>query len=188
MPGVILYGPPAAGKDTVASTLVRLHPRYMTFRRLKIGGGRASGYRMTTAEDVAELAGRGEIVYENHRYGASYYVDRSGIAKLLRNGIPIVQLGQREGVEAMLRGFPEHRWLVVSLWCTREVAARRIADRGTQDEDQRLQAWDATERIASDVTIDTGIVDAEAAARQIDAAVSPLSPVSPASPRPADLQ
>ena len=33
--GVILYGPPAAGKDTITGELLALDPRYRQFSRLK---------------------------------------------------------------------------------------------------------------------------------------------------------
>lgn len=38
--GVILYGPPGAGKDTVTAELVQQDPSYALFERLKAGPGR----------------------------------------------------------------------------------------------------------------------------------------------------
>lgn len=48
MPAVMLYGPPAAGKDTVTEALIRLDRSYRLYQRLKVGAGRTDGYRMTT--------------------------------------------------------------------------------------------------------------------------------------------
>jgi ATP-dependent 26S proteasome regulatory subunit len=35
--GVILYGPPGAGKDTITAELSRLRPEFTLFQRLKAG-------------------------------------------------------------------------------------------------------------------------------------------------------
>jgi len=35
--GVLLYGPPAAGKDTVSAALIAVDARYVLFERLKVG-------------------------------------------------------------------------------------------------------------------------------------------------------
>jgi predicted PilT family ATPase len=35
--GILLYGPPAAGKDTITTALAALDARYAPFRRLKVG-------------------------------------------------------------------------------------------------------------------------------------------------------
>lgn len=40
---LLLYGPPAAGKDTVTAALPEIDARYVAFRRLKIGNGESAG-------------------------------------------------------------------------------------------------------------------------------------------------
>ncbi|MDO3687683.1 hypothetical protein [Micromonospora sp. C28ISP2-4] len=100
MRGVILYGPPAAGKDTITRALTDADPADRLFRRLKAGPGRTAGYRMTTADKLKELRSRGEVAWENDRYGARYIVDRPALRRDLTDYVPVVHLGQTEAVDA----------------------------------------------------------------------------------------
>lgn len=167
MRGVILYGPPASGKDTITAELVRLDPRYRLYRRLKVGSGRTAGYRMATEGQVDALRRAGEVIWENRRYGATYVVDRSALVDLLAAGlVPIVHLGQAPAVQALTTAVPSASWLRVHLWCPRDVAAARIAQRGTGDTAARLHAWDETEPLAgADLALNTAeLLPHEAAA------------------------
>src|SRR4051812_35553704 len=94
--GVILYGPPASGKDTVTTELCKLSDAYAYFDKLKAGEeGRTAGYRMVSEERLADLRKRGLILHEVTRYGATYAVDSIGLDKLLEDDrIPIVHMGQ----------------------------------------------------------------------------------------------
>jgi guanylate kinase len=170
-PGVILYGPPAAGKDTVTQELVKLASEYALFRRLKVGCGRTVGYRMATDADVEHLRASGEILWENERYGSTYIVDRTTLVDELSRRIPVLHLGQPGGIEAVLDAFPHGSWIVVYVWSSRSIAARRIEARQTGDSAERLAAWDATPPIDADLEINTGQVSPAQAAREIDAAV-----------------
>ncbi len=59
-------------------------------------------------------------------------------------------------------------WIVVSLWCPRELAKERLIARGARDVVDRLIAWDQTEQLPhADMTINTADLNAEAAAEQI---------------------
>jgi guanylate kinase len=169
--GVILYGPPAAGKDTVTRALGNIDSRYRLFHRIKVGAGRADGYRMATAAEVDRLRAAGEILWENRRYGATYVVDREHLAHELTEARPVLHLGQSKAIPAILGAFPAGCWLVVYLWCARTVAERRVVARDTGDVAQRMQAWDATEAIRADLMIDTGETAADEAAAMINAAV-----------------
>ncbi|KPC90472.1 hypothetical protein [Streptomyces albidoflavus] len=55
--GILLYGPPAAGKDTTTAALTELDEQYASFTRLKIGTGKTKGYRMGTPEQLTVLGG-----------------------------------------------------------------------------------------------------------------------------------
>lgn len=173
--GILLYGPPASGKDTVTAALTDLNALYTAFTRLKVGTGKTQGYRMGTPEELADLEERGDVLYSNARYGNVYVVDRPGLALTMEGGrFPILHLGQVAGVEAVANGYPA-AWSRVLLWCSREAAAARSRERGDGDTDARLAAWDATERdlvensqVKWDLQVDTEASSPAATALQID--------------------
>ncbi|MGW6358501.1 phosphotransferase-like protein [Streptomyces sp. NPDC055092] len=172
--GVILYGPPAAGKDTVTTELTELSSKYAQFRRLKVGTGKSAGYRMGTAEQLLKLETAGEVVYANARYGNTYVIDQPGVDAAFAAGVPVVHLGQVDGIQALVDGYPAD-WTMVLLWCPREVSAQRSAGRGDRDTTARLAAWDATREdldahpdMAWDLTVDTTVASPQDAARLID--------------------
>lgn len=173
MKGVILYGPPAAGKDTITCELLRANSALQAFERLKVGEGRTTGYRIATAQQIAKLRERGEIVWENRRYGAVYVVDRPSLTHSLASGIPIVHLGQVEAIDAVVRAAPCAKWLVVYLWCPRQAAESRLIGRGSVDLAARLQAWDETRKPTNaDLTINTADLTPRQAAQLILAALA----------------
>ncbi|MFK3734693.1 guanylate kinase [Streptomyces sp. NPDC088090] len=172
--GVALYGPPASGKDTITAALTELHPQYAQFARLKVGTGKSAGYRMGTAEQLRQLEAAGDIVYANARYGNTYAIDRPGVDAAFAAGVPVVHLGQVDGIRALVDGYPAV-WSVVLLWCPREVTEQRSAGRGDSDTAARLAAWDTTREDLDahpntiwDLTVDTTVTSPQEAARLID--------------------
>jgi guanylate kinase len=161
---VLLYGPPAAGKDTITCHLTTISERYRHFQRLKVGGGRSKGYRLGAAADLKALRSAGDVVWENERYGATYVTDRPSLRALHRGAIPVVHLGQLAAVAAVAAELDGDA-VTVWLWCPRDVAAARIRGRATGDTAARLDAWDSTEPFsAADLVIDTSrVVPARAA-------------------------
>ncbi|MGA5823540.1 HAD-IA family hydrolase [Kitasatospora sp. NPDC094028] len=171
--GVLLYGPPATGKDTITQALNRLDPTFRLFSRLKAGPGRSTGYRMATQEQLEELRRVGSVVYENARYDSTYVTDRPGLDDAFETGVPVMHLGQVDGVRAVLSGYAAG-WLTVLLWCPREVTEARSIGRGDADTPARLAAWDATQvdlktnpDFRFDVVIRTDAISPEQAAEQI---------------------
>jgi guanylate kinase len=172
---VILYGPPASGKDTITEALIRLDSRYVRYRRMKVGSGKTDGYRVGTVDQISQLRVAGHVLYENNRYGNTYVVDRPHLTSLLAAGhTPIVHLGQVAGIEALTH-YPA-RWVTVLLWCSRETTALRAHARGSADVESRLTAWDDTladlhgaDGALFSGRIDTDTIDPEGAADTIDA-------------------
>ncbi|MGW1364573.1 phosphotransferase-like protein [Streptomyces chartreusis] len=172
--GVILYGPPAAGKDTVTQTLAQLNSRYRQFMRFKIGSGKSAGYRMGTAEQLLELETAGNVVYANRRYGNTYAIDRPGLDFAFAAGVPVVHLGQVDGIRTLVNGYAAD-WALVLLWCPKEATAQRSQGRGDSDTAARLAAWDATREdldahpeMVWDLRVDTSVTTPEESARLID--------------------
>lgn len=173
--GVLLYGAPATGKDTVTAALTDADPRFVQFERLKAGPGRTTGYRMTTQAELDELRERpGSVLWENSRYDARYVTDREHLDELLAAGrIPVIHLGQAEAVSAITALTPHVTWLVVELRCPRDVAEQRITARDTGDTVARLVAFDKTTSLdQADLTISTDLTAPDIAARSIAAAVT----------------
>ncbi len=166
--GVILYGPPAAGKNTITHELHLIDRRYGLFRRLKSGVGRLLDYRTVSDAELNALRQHGGIIWENERYGSVYVIDREYLSLQLSVCVPVVHLGQAEAVEAVVNATAPVRWLVVSVWCSRDIAAKRLLSRSPSDIAARLEAWDDTQPLGlADLAFDTGEVSAEEAARQI---------------------
>ncbi|GAA2241423.1 hypothetical protein GCM10010413_49780 [Promicromonospora sukumoe] len=167
-----MYGPPAAGKDTVTRALSGLSSTYRHYQRLKVGSGRREGYRFTDTQALDQMRADGEIIWENQAYGAVYAIDAPSITSALAAGTPVVHVGQPAAVEAVARATPRATWVVVDLWCPRETAAERLAGRGSTNTAERLAVWDSTPRLASpDVAIDTALIGPAQAAQAIDEAV-----------------
>ncbi|MFK0238226.1 P-loop NTPase family protein [Streptomyces vinaceus] len=171
---VILYGPPAAGKDTITRALVGLDASFAQFQRLKVGSGKTDGYRMGGAEHLSVLEKAGQVIFSNSRYGNTYVVDQPGLDDMVAAGLtPVLHLGQIEGVQAVIDAYPA-RWTTVLLWCTREETASRSAGRGDGDTEARLAAWQATDEDVNahpdhvwDLVVQTGDHSPDEAARLI---------------------
>ncbi|MFJ8021247.1 guanylate kinase [Streptomyces sp. NPDC096311] len=141
--GVLLYGPPGSGKDTITHELTRLRPEFALFQRLKAGPGRTTGYRLTTSDRIEELSRAGELLYRNARYDAEYAIDHQGVAALVDDGrIPVLHMGQVVGAGAV-SVFPL-RWVRVLLWCPLAITESRSTDRADKDIEARVEVWHET--------------------------------------------
>lgn len=95
-------------------------------------------------------------------------VDRPALLERLSDHIPVLHLGQPEAVDAVVQATPSARWLVVYLWCPRDIAADRIVARDTGDAEARLHAWDETPSLpGAHLSINTAETTPDAAAREI---------------------
>ncbi|WP_182903549.1 guanylate kinase [Microbispora sp. H10830] len=173
--GVVLYGPPASGKNTITAAMHRQDPRFCLLPKLKVGTGRADGYEFVTAERLDELRHAGRLLLETHRYGNVYAVDRRHIEDMTAAGqVPVAHMGNIADLRRLVGRAPD-AWLRVLLWVPREVTEQRSKERGDTDTADRLKAWDET---LADLTastddgffhlrIDTDRLDTETAAAEI---------------------
>src|SRR5699024_10805393 len=173
--GVVLYGPPASGKDAITAELGQ---SFVLVPRLKSGPGRTSGYHMVTDADLAKRrAVPGELLWETQRYSARYMLTRSDVLHAADSASPVVHVGQTAAAHAVTSGVPELGWIVVDLRCSRDTAASRIAARDTGDDAERLTIYDNTPALdAADLVIDTDTTPPKEAARQIEQAIT-LAPL-----------
>jgi guanylate kinase len=163
---VILYGPPAVGKDTITAAITQRHPSYRQFRILKAGAGKTSTYRMTTARRLSEC----DLVAIWTRYGNTYAIDADGLNEALRNYRPILHFGAIAQIRDVLAHDGGIRWLVVDLNYPRAIARERLAQRNSHDIEQRLAIFDDTPLLPvdlADLRIDTSDFTAEQAADSI---------------------
>lgn len=171
--GVLLYGPPASGKDTVTDALLALDDRFERFERMKVGPGKRRGYRMVEREQVEAVRRGGDAIWVNERYGATYVIDRPQLVDQLTRSVPVIHVGQPEAVAAVEQNTPDATWVVVALWCPRDVAALRVAMRGDLDPRTRLAVWDDTSPLPPPATtINTAVHAPQAVARLIAEAVA----------------
>lgn len=173
--GVVLYGPPASGKDTITAALTARDDRYQHSRPLKVGAGRTTGYRPTTAAALEQLRTAGALIWETHRYGAVYAIDHAGVTQLLAaDAVPVLHLAEPAALPALAAAFPDVRWTTVALTCPRDVARARIEHRRTGDTGARLAAYDAFQPLPrTDVVIATDALTPSAAADLIAASMGP---------------
>ncbi|MFC4912229.1 guanylate kinase [Actinomadura gamaensis] len=176
--GVILYGPPASGKDTITAELSRQDDRFVLLTKLKAGTGRSRGYRYVSADELDALRDAGRVVLETERYGNRYAVDRHDIDALTNAGcIPVVHVGDIAGLQDLGAAVPL-TWTSVRLWVPRETTAERSAARGDTDTPSRVRAWNEAdadlrangEAVTFDLTIRTNEADPAEAAKLISQA------------------
>ena len=142
-PIVLMSGPPASGKDTVTAALADTDDRFVLFDKLKVGGGRVAGYRMTSRAELSRMAACGLIIQSHERYGNIYAVDRPHLDELTRAGrIPVVHVGRRQNLVA-LRAALESRPVSILLWADRPIVEDRLRTRDPKDLEARLRAYDA---------------------------------------------
>ncbi|GLW12011.1 hypothetical protein Misp01_71390 [Microtetraspora sp. NBRC 13810] len=180
--GIVLYGPPASGKDTVTAALTRLDARFVLLPKLKVGTGRADGYEFVSAEHLDELRDAGRLVAETHRYGNVYAIDRQTIEDRHAAGyVPVVHMGNVSDLRQLVGKVPDG-WFRVLLWIPREVTEQRSQARRDVDTTKRLAAWDETLADLETNTdagffhlrIHTDRLGADAAAREIMSAYDRL--------------
>lgn len=169
---IVLYGPPAVGKDTVTSALSALDPAYRLFPLLKAGLGRTAGYRMIPLHELGGLISRGQLILRWTRYGNTYAIDRAALDTSLAAFTPILHFADPYHVTTLIEATDPTEWLVVGLTCPREIAADRLAKRNPADVDERLAVFDRVPPIGKlgTIELDTSTMPPQVAAELIDQA------------------
>ncbi|MFE3494607.1 guanylate kinase [Streptomyces sp. NPDC059175] len=143
MSGIVLFGPPTAGKDTISTRLTEHDKRFRQLVKVKVGSGRTTGYRVVGRAELEALRAADRVVLETERYGNIYAIDRADLELMHAAGhVPIVHLGSIAHLR-MFRAAVREPWLCVLLWVPREVCGQRSTGRGDRDTSDRLAAWDA---------------------------------------------
>lgn len=172
---VVLFGPPAVGKDTVTAVLTAKSARYEHFRKLKCGSGSRHGYTIITTDQLIDLRAAGRVVSEVARYGSVYVVERNHLETSLAAG-RCVLIHSAEVAEA--RALLELGAILVLMECSRAVAAERLRRRDPKTVDERLQVWDQVQsnldllNDAATLRLSTDSLDAPTVASFIDRVVT----------------
>ena len=71
--GIVLFGPPAAGKDTITA-LAERRSRLRLVRKIKAGSGQSTGYRLVDDQTYDAMAASGDFISTVARYGNRYAI------------------------------------------------------------------------------------------------------------------
>lgn len=134
--GIVLFGPPASGKDVVTAAMHALDRRICHFRKLKVGTGRSQGYRIVSPSQVDDLLRRGLVVSRVRRYGNEYVVDQTELESLQGSGcIPVIHTADLDELERLSQ---QAGWRSFCLWASLRVTRQRLSERGDRDTAARL--------------------------------------------------
>ncbi|MEV5825736.1 guanylate kinase [Spirillospora sp. NPDC052242] len=175
--GVILCGPAAVGKSTVAEELFRLDERFVRLPETAAGGLAPGELDALRAAGRVAVELRGEAV-----------VDRRDMDAVADAGdVPVARLVEVEDLRRLKFAVPFFGWTSVLLWAPREVCGLRAQRRGDADARVVLGVWDGTRREllgledpVFNLVVHTDRVDPGEAARRVAEAVEagPAQPVS----------
>jgi guanylate kinase len=172
---VVLAGPTAVGKGTVADFIRKHHPEVLlsvsaTTRPPRPGETHGVDYYFVDDTEFDRMIAAGEflewaVVHNSHRYGTP----RGPILAALGEGRSVLLEIDLQGARQVRRAFPDAQ-LVFLLPPTWEELVRRLVGRGTETEEERERRL-ATARIELDAQeeFDHTVVntDVEQAAREV---------------------
>ncbi|GGV10682.1 hypothetical protein GCM10010182_33480 [Actinomadura cremea] len=177
---MILCGPSAVGKATVAEELFRLDERFVRLPEVAADE--------LAAGELDELRGAGRIAVEVRRDGGLFAVDRRDVDAVAAEGsAPVVRLNEVVDLQRLKVAVPFFGWTSVLLWAPREVCGLRAQRRGDADARRVLGLWDEARREllgledpVFNLVVHTERVDPGEAARRVAEAVDAgaMQPVS----------
>ena len=148
---IVLAGPTAVGKGTVAAAVRETHPEVWlsvsaTTRMPRPGEENGVHYWFVSDDDFDAMIARGDLlewatVHGTHRYGTP----RGPVELALASGHPAMLEIDLQGARQVRRTMPEALFVFLAppAW---EELVRRLVGRGTEDEDER-EARLATARV-----------------------------------------
>ncbi|MBE1531604.1 guanylate kinase [Actinomadura algeriensis] len=164
--GVILCGPSAVGKATVAGELFGLDGRFVRVPEVAPG-------------ELDELRAAGRIAVEIRWGDEVFAVDRRDMDAVGDAGrVPIARVVDVVDLQRLKYAVPFFGWTSVLLWAPREVCGLRAQRRGDADAMGVLRMWDETRRgllaledPVFNLVVHTDRVDPGEAARRVVEAV-----------------
>lgn len=172
---VVLAGPTAVGKGTVAAEVRATHPEVWisvsaTTRRPRPGEVNGVHYWFVSEEEFDRMVVEGEllewaVVHKSARYGTP----RGPVEQALAAGRPAMLEIDLQGARQVRTTMPEALFVFLKppSW---EELVRRLVGRGTETEEERARRLEtATEELAAEPEFDVTIVNHEvhAAAEQL---------------------
>ena len=134
---LVLFGSPAAGKDTVTGLLEDIG-RFSLARRYKMGTGRTKGYVPVLKPEYDQLHQSGMVVSEVERYGNRYLLTSLELRRISESDrIAVVHTASVDEYESL----PDE-WGRVLLLASREATIARLIARGDTDFVERLELYD----------------------------------------------
>jgi guanylate kinase len=186
----VLSGPSGVGKGSVVAAVRRRHPQVwlsvsVTTRPPRPGETDGVEYHFVSPERFSQLAGAGELLEWATYAGNSYGTPAGPLRDRLRAGVPsLLEIGL-QGARQVRRSDPTARLVFLSPPSVEELA-RRLAGRGTEDDETRSRRLAvARQEMAALPEFDHVVVndDVEAAAdRLVALLIDPAGDPPPAAP------
>lgn len=186
----MLSGPSGVGKGSVVAAVRRRHPEVwlsvsVTTRPPRPGETDGVEYHFVTPERFRELAESGELLEWATYAGNSYGTPAAPLRERLEAGVPALLEIELQGARQVRRSDPSARLVFLAPPSVEELT-RRLAGRGTEDDDARARRLEvAREEMAALPEFDDVVVndDIEAAAdRLVALLIDPAGSPPPAAP------
>ena len=179
---VVLAGPSGVGKGSVIAAVRRRHPHVwvstsVTTRQPRPGERDGVDYLFVDQEAFDQLVDTGQLLEHDAHLSASYGTPRKPVEEQLATGAAALLEIDLQGARQVRAAMPE-ALLVFLAPPSFEELARRLVDRGTEDEAKVRQRLDlARVELAAENEFDVVVVNDDVE-RAADALVALLSPES----------
>ncbi|HEU4513964.1 MAG TPA: guanylate kinase [Nocardioidaceae bacterium] len=164
---VVLAGPTAVGKGTVAAEIRKNHPEIWisvsaTTRRPRPGEVHGRHYWFVSEEEFDELVATGQLLeWAVVHKGARYGTPRKPVEEALAAGRPALLEIDLQGARQVRQSMPEALFVFLSppSW---EELVRRLVGRGTETPEERERRLEtAREELAAEEEFDVTVVNTE---------------------------